>query len=118
MSGYEFIKKCKNYNIEKSKGWKYETIVRWSLNAIERIERKKRNYKRYIPYKEWNWVLVEILGKSRRYFHNELFIRPSYFDEYFGNLERLKNIEKYKMSVHYLKTKLPDALILNIRSFL
>ena len=118
MSVYEFIKKCKNYNIKKSKGWMYETVVKWAMNEIARIERRRRNYLRYIPAEINNWMQLLIPGKRINRKHYPYYMSPSYFVEYFGDLERRKDLQKFKMSVHYLKTKLPDALVLNIGSFL
>ena len=38
MTDYNFIKRCKNYNIKKSKGLKYETIVRRSMKKIKKLD--------------------------------------------------------------------------------
>ena len=41
MDDYNFIKRCKNYNMKKSKGFKYESIVKKSMNKIKKIGKKK-----------------------------------------------------------------------------
>ena len=38
MVDYNFIKRCKNYNIKNSKGFKYETIINISFNKIKKLD--------------------------------------------------------------------------------
>ena len=33
----DFIKMCKNFNIKNSKGFKYETIIKRSINKIKKL---------------------------------------------------------------------------------
>ena len=50
MVDYNFIKRCKNYNIKKSKGFKYETIVKRSMNKIKKLDKKINNDCYYHDY--------------------------------------------------------------------
>ena len=124
MSEYEFIKKCTNYNIKKSKGWKYETVVKWAMNEIKRIDNRQINYVDYIGRRmvkkfRFDYENVEIvdgvmtLTLSGRHDFGKLYKYNIYY-----LCEQERDFQKFKMSVHYLKTKLPDALVLNIGSFL
>ena len=40
MADYNFIKRCKNYNIKNSKVLKYETIIKRSMNKIKKLEKE------------------------------------------------------------------------------
>ena len=124
MCDYEFIKKCRNYNIKKSKGLKYETVVKRSLNKLKENNENRRRLENSL----WGLMsrfnikcYVDTNAKFRvasPYDKSYSYYKGHHSNEVKRKLDKIEEEEKFKMSVHYLKTKLPDALILNIGSFL
>ena len=127
MVDYNFIKRCKNYNIKKSKGLKYETIVKRSMNKIKKFD-KKINDKRIYCYHSIYYSRLK-MKLYRDYFHNKIsqneynekkilleHCHKSY-EEYYKNLRDEKEKEKFKMCIHKLKLYLPDHLIFEIGTY-
>ena len=119
MTDYNFIKRCKNYNIKKSKGLKYETIVKRSMNKIKKLDKKinkdKLNY-------EIRYNLIIGIEKTMRRLFNEWNYKDGnfYFYEMLNNYENLlreKEKEKFKLCIHKLKLSLPDHLIFEIGTY-
>ena len=145
MVDYNFIKRCKNYNIKKSKGFKYETIMKRSMNKIKKLDEKiddkyffrcnyldRRNKIFYdyiygkISKNEYNKKLYNeyIYGKiseneyEKKIFNLKYFTYKNSEKEYYKNLIKVYNEEKFKMCIHKLKLSLPDHLIYRIGNFL
>ena len=95
------IKNYKNYNIKSRNGRRYKTVIKYSTKKI-----KYFLYCRKIKtkYEDYNTVDGYIYYEQHK-------------DELNG-LDRDINREKFKMSIHYMKKKLPDELIYEISTFL
>ena len=127
MVDYNFIKRCKNYNIKNSKGFKYETIFKRSMNKINKID-KKINNKRIYYNRSFNYSNLK-LKLYRDYIHNKISKNeynekkillkhfPKSYEEYYKNLIDEKEQEKFKMCIHKLKLSLPDHLIYEIGTY-
>ena len=70
MVDYNFIKRCKNYNIKNSKGFKYETIFKRSMNKINKIDKKINNKRIYYNHFIDNSVLM--MNLYRDYVHKKI----------------------------------------------
>ena len=128
MVDYNFIKRCKNYNIKNSKGFKYETIFKRSMNKINKFD-KKINDKHIYYYHSIYYSRLK-MKLYRDYSHNKISQNeynekkillehfPKSYEEYKKNLRVEIDKEKFKMCIHKLKISLPDHLIYKIGNFL
>ena len=145
MVDYNFIKRCKNWNIKNSKGFKYETIVKRSMNKIKKLDEKiddeyffrcnyldrrnkifydyiygkisknEYNKKLYYEYIHGKISLNEYMNK----FSDFIYLTYRCFEkEYHKNLIKLYNEKKFNMCIHKLKLSLPDHLIFEIGTYL
>ena len=117
MTDYNFISRCKNYNIKKSKVFKYETIEKRSMHKIKLIEKKRDG-----DYYQYIYFLYKIRQvKSDNNYDN---LKTYYSDlhqaegEYSENLKKELEKEKFKMCIHKLKLSLPNHLVYEIGRFI
>ena len=130
MTDYNFIKRCKNYNIKNSEGFKYETIINISLNKIKKLDEEINNI--YHCLDNWSYEKNEITNEymnnrnintynKYRGKKNKLLSKFIFFyklrGEYYENLLIEKEQEKIKMCIHKLKLYLPDHLIYEIGTY-
>ena len=136
MDDYNFIKRCKNYNIKNSKGIKYETIIKRSINKIKKLEKELNKLDSHCFHDLW------VLGWNGHYkvWVDHCFYYIKNGDKYIISRHtsyRLKNYEvkkerspillkefnmeitkeKLKMCIHKIKLSLPDHLIYEIGIF-
>ena len=78
MVDYNFIKRCKNYNIKKSKGFKYETIVKRSMNKIKKLDKKINNDCYY-----HNYVYLNVVNRTFNDYLNEKISKNEYDENFF-----------------------------------
>ena len=137
MVDHDFIKMCKNYIIKNSKRFKYETIIKRSINKIKKLEKELNKLDSHCFHDWWD------LGWDDRY---KVWFEQCFYYIKNGDKKiisrhtsyRLKNYEvkkerslillkefnmeitkeKFKMCIHKLKLSLPDHLIYKIGNFL
>ena len=95
------IKNYKNYNIKSRNGRRYKTVIKYSTKKIRyflfciKIKKKYEDYNTVYGYIYYEQCIDEIIELDR-------------------DIDR----EKFKMSIHYMKKKLPIHLIYEIYKFL
>ena len=128
MVDYDFIKRCKNYNIKNSKGFKYETIINISLNKIKKLDEEinYNYYRRDCFFDEINKLKNDYVYNKKirleEYIQKYLYLKKIYnrnlYKIFYMNLFIEKEQEKFKMCIHKLKLSLPDHLIYEIGTYL
>ena len=128
MTDYNFIKRCKNYNIKNSKGFIYETIINISLNKIKKLDEEinYNYYRRDCFFDEINKLKNDYVYNKKirleEYIQKYLYLKKIYYRNlykiFYMNLFIEKEQEKFKMCIHKLKLSLPDHLIYEIGTYL
>lgn len=127
MTDYKFIQKCKNCNLKNKKGMRYKNVVNRSMKEIDRINKELQDIDTY----KYEGITYPINNYWSYYYKVDGRIANCDAYGYYGNHEiihsgskivfylfnRSLNIEKFKMSVHYLKMRLPDHIIYQIGQY-
>ena len=92
----KLIKNYKNYNLKSRKGIRYKTVIKQSTKNINIL----MGYRKTIE--------AELKRNGYDYYEHDSDI---------NEIDRYLEIEKFKMSIHYMKKKLPDELIYKIFKF-
>ena len=89
----KLIKNYKNYNLKSRKGIRYKTVIKQSTKNINIL----MGYRKTIE------------AELKKYGYDFCG-----YDSDLKEIDRYLEIEKFKLSIHYMKNKLPDELIYKI----